>query len=233
MATFSILLFFFSVVSLIIGIINPKMVLLFGEKTRKKAFTSYLLLSIISLIVVGASNTPSSPQPNVADEHTNSVVIAAENKYTKNEPPVKEGIWRVVDGKEQQVFEKGKMINIHRNWAIGVTDVRFAEKIGNEFFGEEAGQGFVYALVKVQVDNKTKQTLSLPLTTIWNLYDNNEYKYDTVTLANMYLNTSLKGSQFGPEETRQGEIVFRIKSNPKELTLKVSIGFESEYIQVK
>ena len=100
----------------------------------------------------------------------------------------------------------------------------FRRSIGNEFLGETADAGFVFALVPMYVKSNTNRTEPLSFPT-WKLQDTLGNEYTIQTLADMYLTSGvLDVTDIPPGSTRFGYLVFQVNESVTSLTLAFGNG---------
>ena len=96
--------------------------------------------------------------------------------------------------------------------------IEFDKKLGSDYFGETADEGYTFALVPVYVKNNTKSTESLTFAT-WTLEDDEGYSYSIQTMADIYLSEDerLNVTDVPPESIRYGYIIFQVRENVNDL----------------
>ena len=107
--------------------------------------------------------------------------------------------------KEAGVVDQGTAVAIDA-WLVQAgwdgQSIVFRSRLGNEFLGETADDGFQFALVPVAVKNNTKSTDTLGFVT-WTLRDGDGYEYQTQAMADIYLGDNrLDVTQIPPGATQ-------------------------------
>lgn len=179
------------------------------KKAKKPIWKRWWFWALVVIVIIiaasGGDNGSNSGRQTVAPsigENTDTII-----EETKSEP--------------KDYVEAGTALEIGKWVVMAGSDeakIEFAKKLGSDYFGETADEGYTFALVPVFVKNNTKSTESLTFVT-WTLEDDEGYSYSIQTMADIYLSEDerLNVTDVPPESIRYGYIIFQVRENVNDL----------------
>jgi hypothetical protein len=181
-----------------------------GIQMRKKMMAAVVITLFLLLLVVGCGDPTAPPKPMDESKPITPTQIVEKEAETVND-----------ESKSQDYVSAGTPLEIGK-WIVTAGDnekkVKFTKKLGSDFFGETADEGYSFALVPVSIKNNTKSTESLTFVT-WTLEDDEGYSYSIQTLADLHLSDDerLNVTDVPPGSVRGGYIVFQVRENVNDL----------------